>query len=171
MSLQTSHPWYVVHTKVRQEQTACDNLARQGYAVYLPLIKIFKRARGRQQVQHEPLFPRYMFFQPGWEAHSIAPVRSTLGVMIIVRFGQDPAVIGPSTLNGIRDFEASRNQASDEHISPFQCGERIRVAEGPLAGMEGLVSDISQERVIVLMHLLGQNTRVSVSHHQLLVAH
>jgi transcriptional antiterminator RfaH len=171
MTLEASLPWYVVHTKVRQEQTASDNLARQGYAVYLPRIKILKRSRGRQRAQQEPLFPRYLFVQPASTTHSIAPVRSTLGVTTIVRFGQEPAVMRPETLESIRDFEARRNAASDEDISPFQPGERIRVAAGPLTGLEGLISDVSHERVVVLMHLLGQDTRVSLSHHQLLLAH
>jgi transcriptional antiterminator RfaH len=163
-------PWYVVHTKVRQEQTACENLARQGYMVYMPRIKILKRSRGRQQAQQEPMFPRYIFVQPGSDAHSIAPVRSTLGVTSIVRFGQEPAVMRPAILKSIRDFEARRNEASDQDISPFQPGERVRVADGPLTGLEGLISDVSQDRVVVLMQLLGQDTRVSLSYHQLLVA-
>jgi transcriptional antiterminator RfaH len=163
-------PWYVVHTKVRQEQTACDNLVRQGYAVYLPRIKILKRIRGRQQALQEPLFPRYLFVQPRSAAHSIAPVRSTLGVTTIVRFGQEPAVMRPRTLKSIREFEARRNAARDDDISPFKPNERVHVAAGPLAGMEGLISDVLQERVIVLMQLLGQDTRVSLSHHQLLLA-
>ncbi len=163
-------PWYVVHTKVRQEQTACENLARQGFAVYLPRIKALKRIRGRQQAKLEPLFPRYIFFQPRSAAHSIAPVRSTLGVMNIVRFGQEPAVMRSEVLRGIREFESRQNEASDDEISPFQPGERVRVADGPLTGLEGLISDVSQERVIVLMHLLGQDTRVSLSRHQLLLA-
>jgi len=163
-------PWYVVHTKVRQEQTARENLARQGYAVYMPRIKILKRSRGRQQAQQEPMFPRYIFVQPGSDTHSIAPVRSTLGVTSIVRFGQEPAVMRPAVLKSIRDFEARRNEASDQDISPFQPGERVRVADGPLTGLEGLISDVSQDRVVVLMQLLGQDTRVSLSYHQLLVA-
>lgn len=170
-NLAASLPWYVVHTKVRQEQTACENLARQGYAVYLPRIKILKRSRGRQRAQLEPLFPRYVFLQPGSAAHSIAPVRSTFGVAALVRFGLEPAVMRPQTLNGIREFEARQNAASDEDISPFQRGERVRVAEGPLTGMEGLISEVSQQRVVVLMQLLGQDTRVNLSHHQLLIAH
>ena len=164
-------PWYVVHTKVRQEQTACENLARQGYKVYLPRIKMLKRSRGRQQAQYEPLFPRYIFLQPSSDAHSISPVRSTLGVSTIVRFGQQPAVMRLETLRRIRDFEARRTDAPDNEISPFQPGVHIRVADGPLTGLEGLISDVSQERVVVLMHLLGQDTRVSLSYHQLLVAH
>ena len=115
-------PWYVVHTKVRQEQTACVNLVRQGYAVYFPRIRILKRRRGMQQAQLEPLFPRYIFLQPGSVAHSIAPVRSTLGVAALVRFGQEPAVIRLQTLTSIREFETRQNEASDEEISPFQRG-------------------------------------------------
>jgi transcriptional antiterminator RfaH len=163
-------PWYVVHTKVRQEQTACENLARQSFAVYLPRIKVLKRIRGRQQARLEPLFPRYIFFRPRSAAQSIAPVRSTLGVMNIVRFGQEPAVMRPVVLRGIRDFETRQNEASDEDISPFQPGERVRIADGPLTGLDGLISDVSQQRVVVLMHLLGQDTRVSLSRHQLLLA-
>ncbi|MCF8152192.1 MAG: transcriptional activator RfaH [Sulfuritalea sp.] len=170
MSLQTDAPWYVAQTKVRQEQVASDNLARQGYAVYLPRIRTLKRLRQRQQTQFDPMFPRYMFFQPSSADHSIAPVRSTQGVTTIVRFGQDPAVLKLEILNGIRDFEARRNRSTDQEISPFQPGGRVLFAEGPLTGMEGLISDATNERVIVLMQLLGQNTRVSVSHHQLLVA-
>jgi len=93
-----------------------------------------------------------------------------LGVTAIVRFGQEPAVMRPAVLKSIRDFEARRNEASDQDISPFQPGERVRVADGPLTGLEGLISDVSQDRVIVLMQLLGQDTRVSLSYHQLLVA-
>jgi transcriptional antiterminator RfaH len=171
MSQEANLPWYVAHTKVRQEQVALDNLVRQGYAAYLPRIKILKRIRGRQQTQLEPMFPRYMFFQPESAAHSIAAVRSTLGITAIVRFGQEPAVMRPEALESIRDFEARRNAACDEDISPFRPGERIRVAAGPLAGLEGLISDVSHERVVVLMHLLGQDTRVNLSHHQLLLAH
>lgn len=163
-------PWYVVHTKVRQEQVAADNLIRQGFAVYLPKIRLLKRIRRRQEVRQEPLFPRYLFVRPGSATNSIAPVRSTTGVTALVRFGQEPAVMRPEVLEIIRAFEARRNEAPEEAISPFQPGARICVAEGALAGMEGLVSDVSHERVVVLMQLLGRETRVRLSHHQLVLA-
>lgn len=49
-------------------------------------------------------------------------------------------------------------------------GERIRVVDDPLTGLERLISDVSQERGVVLVQLLGQDTRVNLSHHQLLAA-
>lgn len=163
-------PWYVVMTKVRQEQLASDNLERQGYAVYLPRIKIIRRLRGRHQARLDPLFPRYLFVQPGSTAHSIAPVRSTLGVSGIVRFGQTPAILRAQTLRSLRAFETEQNAAPEAAISPIQRGRRVRIAEGPLQGMEGLVSEVAQERVVVLMSLLGHDTRVNLSKHQLQLA-
>lgn len=172
MTARPHPPWYVVHTKAQQEQVACENLARQGYAVYLPRIKVLKRSRrhGCQEVQLDPLFPRYLFIQPGSPEHSIAPVRSTLGVTTVVRFGQTPAILRHEVLNSIRDFEACQNAAALEDISPFRNGGRVMVVDGPLAGLEGLVSSVSQERVVVLMQLLGHDTRVTLSHHQLQLA-
>lgn len=165
-------PWYVAHTKVQQEQVACKNLARQGFAVYLPRMKILKRNRRHrcQELQFEPLFPRYLFFQPGTPGHSIAPVRSTLGVTTIVRFGQTLAVLRQGVLKSIQDFEARQNAAGLKEISPFRSGEGVLVVDGPLTGLEGLVSSVSHERVVVLMHLLGHDARVTLSYNQLLVA-
>lgn len=164
-------PWYVVHTKVQQEDVAAENLARQGYKIYLPRIKVLKRSRRHrcQELQFEPLFPRYLFFQPSTRDHSIAPVRSTMGVTTIVRFGQALAVLRQQALRSIQDFEARQNAAGLDEISPFRTGESVSVVDGPLVGLEGLVSSVSQERVVVLMQLLGHETRVTLSHHQLLV--
>lgn len=162
-------PWYVAYAKARQEHVAKDNLLRQGYSVYLPQMKVLRRIRGRHQARLEPLFPRYLFVQPGSSDQSIAPVRSTIGVTGIVRFNHDPAVMKPETLRSIRELELRQSAATDEELSPFRPGERIRVAEGPLSGLEGLVSSASQQRIIVLMHLLGRDTRVSISSDKLLV--
>lgn len=162
-------PWYVTYAKARQEHVAKNNLLRQGYSVYLPLMKVLRRIRGRHQPRLEPLFPRYLFVQSGSSDQSIAPVRSTIGVTGIVRFNHDPAVIKPETLRRIRELELRQGAATDEELSPFRPGERIRVAEGPFSGLEGLVSTVSQQRIIILMHLLGRDTRVNIDCDKLLL--
>jgi len=169
---EVNQPWYVAHTKSKQEQIAYDNLARQDYCVYLPRLKVLKRNRRLkcQELQLEPLFPRYLFFQPRFTSQSIAPVRSTLGVASIVRFGQVPATLSDEMLASIRNFEHAQNQSGLEAISPFRSGERVLVVDGPLAGFDGLVSSVAQDRVVVLMQLLGHDTRVSMTHHQLMLA-
>ena len=39
--------WFVVHTKPRQEQRALENLQRQGFAAWLPMLSVQKLRRGR----------------------------------------------------------------------------------------------------------------------------
>jgi len=162
-------PWYVVQTKPRQERIAEENLARQGYGVYLPHLKVVKSLRNRQQVGLEALFPRYVFFSPGHAEQSIAPVRSTQGVTTIVRFGGVPAVLQPDTLKNIRAFENRQNAASFAELSNLRPGKSVVVTAGPLAGVDGLVEMVSGQRVIVLMRLLGDQTRVSLRPDQLRV--
>jgi len=162
-------PWYVVLTKPRQELVARDNLVRQGFEVYLPKLKVLKRLRGRQVAKLEPFFPRYLFIQPSSTEHSISPVRSTLGVTTLVRFGYTLAIARTETIKRLREFEFHQNQDRLEVMSPFQPGVKVMVADGPLAGLEGLISSTAQERIVVLMQLLGQDTRVTMSHHQLRV--
>lgn len=165
-----STPWYAAHTKPRQEHIAQENLLRQGYGVYLPLLKVFKSVRNRQEARFEPLFPRYIFFQPADAQQSIAPVRSTLGITAIVRFGQVPATLSVETLKAIQAFEAGRNTADFEEISAFKPGKAVVVTDGPFAGLEGLVSMASEQRVVVLMQLLGKQQRLKFGPHQLVVA-
>ncbi|MDO8934129.1 MAG: transcription termination/antitermination NusG family protein [Rhodocyclaceae bacterium] len=156
-------PWYVAQTKPRQEAVAWENLRRQGYDAYLPSLKVLKRVQHRREVCMEPMFPRYVFFQPGSERQSIAPVRSTLGVCAVVRFGPAPAVLRPGTLDVIRAMEAAQHEVDAKELSRIRPGSKVVVVEGPLAGLEGLVSAISARRVEVLMHLLGTETRVSIA--------
>jgi transcriptional antiterminator RfaH len=155
--------WYVAQTKPRQEPLARENLLRQSYRVYLPRLKILKRLRRRQEIALEPLFPRYLFFQPCDTAHSIAPVRSTLGVTSVVRFGGVPAELGEDRLREIREFERSQNSAELTELSDLQPGKTVMVTAGPLAGLQGLVAMVSKQRVIVLMQLLGEDTRVGLA--------
>ena len=162
--------WYVAHTKPRQERVAFENLARQGYGVYLPQLKLLRSPRCRQQIGFEAMFPRYLFFQPGHAKQSIAPVRSTKGVTTVVRFGGVPAVLQPDTLQSIRAFEKRQNAADFAELSALSPGKTVVVTSGPLAGLEGLVSMVSTQRVTVLMRLLGEQTQVKLSPRQLRLA-
>lgn len=158
-----SMPWYVAHTKPRQERVAMENLARQGYGIYLPQLKVLKGLRNTEHFGFEALFPRYLFFRPGHREQSIAPVRSTHGVTTIVRFGGLPAVLRPELLESIRAFEIRQNAADYLELSALRPGATVSVIHGPLAGLEGLITMVSRQRVVVLMRLLGSETRVRMA--------
>lgn len=156
--------WFVVVTKPRQEHVALENLERQGYRCFLPMAENpYQRRSRKHHVIVEPLFPRYMFLHAVAELQNLAPVRSTLGVVSMVRFGTELAVVPDEVIAGI---EARMDKASGlvkiEPV-PVEAGDRVRVFDGPLAGVDGIVAEKNGEnRAIILMELLGRPTRVEL---------
>jgi transcriptional antiterminator RfaH len=147
--------WYLVHTRPRQEEVACEHLERQGYGVYLPRLQLPRRRRGRWHDVVEPLFPRYLFagMRPGEQ--SLHPIRSTRGVSALVRGGATYVPVPPGLLEELR----AREDATGLHqLSPgdLQPGDAVRILAGPLAGLDAIFqARQGTDRVRVLLTLIG----------------
>jgi len=159
--------WYLIYTKPRAEKLAQDNLQRQEFTTYLPLIQETHRYRGKYVSRIEPMFPRYLFIQLNCTTDNWSPIRSTLGVSSIVRFGAYPMQVPESLLDALQERE-DENGIQSVSEKEFQSGDRIRIIEGAMAGLEGIYeSKTSKERVIVLLNIAGQHTRVNITRHDL----
>ena len=156
--------WFAVVTKPRQEQIALENLQRQAFECFLPMAENpYQRRRKKLQKRVEPLFPRYLFLKAIAEFQNLAPVRSTQGVISMVRFGTELAVIPEQIINDIKQ-RISPDTGLIE-IKPLQIkpGDNVRVFDGPFSGLTGIVQEKSSERrIIILMELLGRPTKVQV---------
>lgn len=161
-----SQDWYLAYTKPRQEEVARVNLEQQGFEVYLPLFKKFKKTEQGPVSVFEPMFPRYIFFKPGKPGQSISSVRSTKGVTTLVRFGFEPALIDEELLRRIRLLEEDRNHATILELSKLKAGQTVRLQHTALAGVEGLIQSVSSKRVEVLLEILGRPAVVQLEHHQ-----
>ncbi len=150
--------WYLVQSKPRNEKRALENLVRQGYETYLPLMEVERLQRGKLLKKMEPLFPRYLFLHLEEGNDNWGPIRSTMGVAGLVRFGQAYAVVSDDVL------EAVRVRTQDVKKALFTPGDSIRVVSGPLLGLEG-VFDITdgEQRSFVLLEFMQKQQRVSVS--------
>lgn len=156
--------WYVVHTKPRLEQAAQEQLQRQGFEVYLPLFRVFrKRPRAEKPLlRHEAMFPRYLFLRPTRPTQSLSVVRSTLGVTRLVTFGTQPATLVDAAVQAIRRAEAARETAPLDAISPYKPGMPVRLLDPALAGLQALVQSVSRDRVTLLLDILGRPQSVQV---------
>lgn len=148
--------WYVVYSKPRLEEQAQVHLLNQGYEVWLPLLTTWRKSGGQWLRKQAPLFPRYLFARPAHPGHSIAPIRSTMGVSNLVRFGIEPARLSEQLFMQLLALVQAQAQHPDQACSPFTAGERVAVTSGPLAGLEGVVTRSALERVTVLLRLLGR---------------
>jgi len=162
-NLPSAKPWYVCLCKPRREALAVRKLEEQGYEVFLPMLTQWQEARsGWIRKKPQVMFPRYGFVRCGRPEQSIAPIRSTPGVSGLVRFGAFPATLDDATLAAIRALAESQARAMDEERTPFQAGDSVEIAAGPLKGLSGIVSAVADERVSVMLSLLGREQPVAV---------
>ena len=154
--------WYLVYAKPRQEQLAKDNLDRQGYSTYLPLLRTPRKRLGRRIIRIEPMFPRYFFIHLDTETDNWAPIRSTLGVTTLVRFGMMPSPVPDDLIEILRHRDDSVG-VQDIPMHEFQRGQKVRIEEGPFMGYEGiLLAETSQQRVMVLLDIVGKSAKARV---------
>lgn len=157
-----SRGWYLVYGKPHQERVARENLERQGFETYVPWIRRRRRRRGRYVATVEPMFPRYLFVRFDAERDHWGPIRSTLGVAKLVRFGAALARV-PDDLVALLRSREDLEGVQDAPAPEFRSGAGVRIVEGPMAGYEGIFQAASgRDRVTVLLHVCGQHTPVQL---------
>jgi transcriptional antiterminator RfaH len=155
--------WYLIYSKPQKERIAWENLERQGYSSYLPVIRNRRRRKGRYTSIVEPMFPRYLFVHLSDETDNWGPIRSTIGVANLVRFGSRAARVPNNLIELMRERDVDGIQT----LSPpeLQAGDHVRIVEGVMAGYEAIYqARSSKERVVLLLQLAQDRTaRIQVN--------
>lgn len=152
--------WYLLQTKPRDEQRACENLHRQGVEVYLPEITVEKVVRGKRKSTVVPLFPGYVFVLiPAELSHT--SVRSTRGVTRFVSFGGEPSVVDAQLIVALK---AGLEVAQSRVISDLPAkGEQVEILDGPFRGLNGVFSQLDGEaRAMILVDFMSTQVSASV---------
>lgn len=149
--------WYVIQTKPRQEFRALEQLQNQGFTCFLPTLQQERIRRGKRTTAVEPLFARYLFIQLDTVSSNWSPIRSTRGVSNLVAFGGRFATLPDAWV------EALQSAANPVQRRLFEHGERVAIAAGPFAGLEGIYQmPDGQARALVLVELMGQSHRLAL---------
>jgi len=159
----TEPSWFAVYTKPRQEQIALENLERQGFKCFLPMAINPYQRRSASKLRIEPLFPRYLFLNAIPNQQSLGPVRSTRGVATLVRFGTELARLPEEVIRAVNsrcDPESGLVKLDPVPVAP---GDKVKVFDGPLAGLEGIFKERKgKKRALLLASLLGTESTVEV---------
>ena len=162
--------WYLVVTKPQSEFKAQENLLRQGYEIYLPLVQNSRRRNGKHIKRTEAFFPRYLFISLDKENDNWAPIRSTIGVAGMVRFGGMPAEVPEALVTNLKENENEFGLQSVEK-KELKLGDKVEIINGPFEGYKAIYQKMqSTERVSVLLDIVGKNTQVTLSVHELEIA-
>ena len=156
--------WFAVYTKPRQEQVALLNLERQAFECYLPIAADpYQRRNARTRTRHEPLFPRYLFLSAAPDVQSLATVRSTRGVVGLVRAGSELIKIPASIIAALKTRMDTATGLIPIDSIDLNNGDRVRVFDGPFAALEGVFKEHrGQTRSLLLLEILGRETAVEI---------
>lgn len=162
--------WYLIVTKPQSEFKAQENLLRQGYETYLPQVQTSRRRNGKNIKRTEAFFPRYLFIHLDKETDNWSPIRSTIGVAGMVRFGGMPAVVPENMITNLKSNENEFGLQSLEK-KELKLGDKVDIIDGPFEGYKAVYQKMKgAERVSVLLDIVGKNTQVILSVHELEIA-
>ena len=151
--------WYALYTRHQHEKTVARSLEQKGFEVFLPLYQAVHQWKDRRKELFLPLLPCYVFFHGNTDRR--LEILNTPGVRSLVCHGSQIAVIADSELEAVRRITAGRLPAEP---CPFlQCGDRVRVRSGPLAGIEGiLMRKRDSLRLVLTVELVFSSIAVEV---------
>jgi len=148
-------PWLCVYTKPQAEIEALQHLRRQSFPVYLPL----HIDPADRQKRITPIFQRYLFAQPhngSWSA-----IVSTRGVSAVLRKPSGEAQTIPTAA-----LERLWRQCAPNLViyppEPVQIapGDALRATAGPFAELTGICSRTKNDRIWILMRIMGGEREV-----------
>jgi transcriptional antiterminator RfaH len=153
--------WYVARTHPRAEAKAAAHLDRQGFSTYFPRYLKSRRHARRVETIAAPLFPRYLFVSVNMETQRWRSIQSTVGVMQLVRNGEEPAAISNRIIEDLKNREGELGFIKLDHRQMFRLGDKLRVVDGVFCDSLGLFEGMSdRDRVTILLDLLGRKVRV-----------
>lgn len=158
--------WHVIHTKVREEFRALENLQNQGFEVFLPTYQVQKKSQVKIKLVTQPLFSRYLFIRLSDVSSNWFPIKSTRGVAQLLRFGQatEPVVIPDS----IVEFLKQRCSQEEPLHELFHAGEMLEIIKGPFKGFLGFFQKLQtlpdgMTRALLLVEILGSVQKISLN--------
>jgi transcriptional antiterminator RfaH len=154
--------WVLIYTKARQELIANENLIKQGYKTFLPLIAASNRNKNRSLV---PVFPRYLFAQINLDLDNWASIKSSIGVSNIVMFSEKFTSIPSNIIQLIQDkLDKSGVYRENFSVVDYKKGDSVTIKEGRFAGIDAIfLSKRSKDRVRLLLKLLNTSVVAEIT--------
>jgi transcription antitermination factor NusG len=158
--------WFalVIHQYKREQ---CElMLARMGYEYLSPCVSVVREWSDRQKRMQVPLFPGYIFCR--FNPEKRLALLTIPGVRAIVGSGKRFLEVDSKEIEAIRVALASRLPV--ERFPDLPYGQKVKVIQGPLRGVEGrLVRMKAQSRLLLSVTMLNRFVSVEVEAHQLAV--
>src|SRR5580692_4877532 len=151
--------WFALQIRSRWEGTTADLLRGKGLETLLPTYTTKRKWSDRFKVVESPLFPGYVFCR--FDIHNRLPVLITPGVISVVGMGKTPIAVDDAEILSIQTAIES-----GIHMEPWpyvEIGERVRIKDDVLDGMEGILTSFKgSHRVVISVSLLRRSVALEI---------
>lgn len=153
------YPWFALRVKPNFERVVSSTVRNKGFEEFLPFYLCRRRWSDRFKSVELPLFPGYVFCRVNPECR--LPLLTIPGVLHFVGVGRIPAPIDQAEIAAIQ--QAVQSGLPAEPYPFLEVGQRVRIEEGPLAGIEGFLVEVrKQQRIVVSVTLLKRAIAVEI---------
>jgi transcription antitermination factor NusG len=151
--------WFALQIRSRWEGTTAGLLRGKGLETFLPTYTTKRKWSDRFKVVEAPLFPGYVFCR--FDVHDRLPVLITPGVISVVGRGKTPIAVDEKEIVSIQAAIGSGIQL--EPWPYVEIGERVRVKDDVLDGMEGILTNFKgSDRVVISVTLLRRSVALEI---------
>lgn len=159
MNIANVERWYALQLRTRWESSTAALLSAKGYQTFLPTSKTLRQVRGTSSVVETPLFPGYVFCR--FNACNRLPVLVTPGVIAVVGRGRIPVAVEDSEIESLQTAVSTGLRVEP---CPFlEVGQVVRIADGALAGIEGILTGFKGiQRIVLSVSLLRRSVALEV---------
>jgi transcription antitermination factor NusG len=154
--------WFALRVKSRREKAVAAIVKNKGFEEFLPIYESCHHWSDRLKSVGLPLFPGYVFCR--LDPQKRLPLLTIPGVLHFVGIGKTPTPIDEAEIATIQ--KAVQSGVLTEPWPFTQVGQWVRIENGPVAGLEGILAETSKpRRLIVSVTLLQRSVSVSIERH------
>ena len=140
--------WYAVHTRSRHERVVVQRLQDRGITTFLPIVNEIRRWSDRRKTVELPLFSCYVFVKLAPTSENRLQVLTVDSVLNFVGVRGQGTAIPDEQINAIRMLV---EEQLPWHTYPFlKIGQRVRIRDGALNGVEGILVSRNGEHTLVI---------------------
>jgi transcription antitermination factor NusG len=151
--------WLAVQVKPKYEFTSSSILRGKGYEDFVPTYRVTRKWADRTKEVETPLFPGYIFCR--FNEDLPWTIVTTPGVVRVVKHVNQIAIIDDMTITALRSLV--RLNVPLKPCPYLAIGDRVRVKQGPLTGVEGLLlRHKTGGRLVISVDLIQRSMSVEV---------
>lgn len=154
--------WYAVHVRSRHEFKVLNRLTVAGIDVFLPVVERLNKWKDRKKLVSFPLFPGYLFVHIHKIYDTMLAILKTPGVVRFIGIiPGEPEPVPDEQIDSLKRLVESK-----ENLDPYPYlkeGQRVRIKKGPLAGVEGILTEKAGQHILVLsVDILRQGVSIKI---------